>query len=170
MNFVTKIFIVLIFICLSELSQAKRGSKHRKNPEKSNSSVLDEDNSANGSSAFGAGKVNATSRPSTTARPIKINLVPQISHRRHLEKRCCRIGYRAAKRKLYCMVDRTYSAKYRNMEHYARQRFQVQGKVSRGMQRLMHQFERYCIKPQLKGVFYKCCLDGIFTAREKSRQ
>lgn len=143
------------------------GSKHRKNPEKSNSSELERQKPANGSMTLGAGEANVTSHPATTARPVKISVVSHMSQRRHQEKRCCRIGYRAAKRKLFCNVDRMYSAKYRNMEHYARQRFQYQGTPSRGMQRLIHQFERFCIKPQLKGVFYKCCFDGLFTAGEK---
>ena len=147
-----------------------KGAKHRKNPEKLNSSELDEQNSVNGSVSIGAGTVNATSQPSMIPRRVKIDLVPQMSHKRHIEKRCCRIGYRAAKRKLFCLADRMYSAKYRNMEHYARQKFQFRGKTSRGMQRLMIHFERFCIKPQLKGVFYKCCLDGISTARAKNRQ
>ena len=143
-------------------SFVRKGSKHRKHPEKSTSSEVDEQNFANGSVKVGNSSVTTT-KP--TPRPVKDNLAQQ-PNRRHIEKRCCRIGYRAAKRKLYCMVDSYYSAKYTNMEHYARQKFQMR-KPSRATRRFMHHLDRYCIKPQLKGVFYKCCLDGILTAREK---
>ncbi|KAL9980576.1 hypothetical protein ACROYT_G009181 [Oculina patagonica] len=167
MNFVTRIVVVLIFICLCELSDARRGSKHRKHPEKQTPSEVDEQNSANGSVAFGTKNITATKQPSTASRRVvKDNLAPQTLSRRHIEKRCCRIGYKAAKRRLYCMVDSYYSAKYTNMEHYAKQRFQSR-KPSRATRRFMHHLDRFCIKPQLKGVFYKCCLDGILTAREK---
>lgn len=145
----------------------RKGSKHRKHPEKATTSEVDEQNSANGSVALRTSTITATKQPSAaTRRPAKENFVPQVLSRRHIEKRCCRIGYRAAKRKLYCMVDSYYSAKYTNMEHYAKQKFHMR-KPSRATRRFMHHLDRYCIKPQLKGVFYKCCLDGIFTAREK---
>lgn len=156
-----------LFFCLCV------GGKHRKNPEKSNTSKLDVQNAVNGSIAIGAEHVNSTVSPSTGPRrpqKVKSNVLRKMSHRRHMEKRCCRIGYRAAERRLFCRVDRQYSSKYRNMIHYARQRFQYTGKPSRGMQRLIQQFERHCLKPQLKGVFYKCCLDGIYSVLPKGRQ
>lgn len=167
MNFATKIIVVLTFICLCELSDARRGSKQRKHPEKPNTSEVDEQNSANGSVAFGTRNFTSTRQPPMTPRrPDKVNLVPQAFSRRHMEKRCCRIGYRAAKRKFFCMVDAHYSAKYRNMEHFQKQKFQSR-KPSRATRRFMHHLDKYCIKHQLKGVFYKCCMDGIYTAREK---
>ncbi|KAJ7374121.1 hypothetical protein OS493_009458 [Desmophyllum pertusum] len=171
MNFVTRFIVALILVCcLCELSHAKKGSKHHKHPEKPNSSEVDEQNSANGSVAFGTSNVASTEQPLTTShRPVKVNLVPQTLSRRHIEKRCCRIGYRAAKRKLFCRIDGYYTAKYTNMEHFARQKFQ-QRKPSRATRRFMHHLERYCIKHQLKSVFFKCCLDGRYTAREKGGQ
>ena len=148
-------------------SFVRKGSKHRNHPENPNTSEVDEQNSANGSMAFGTSNITSTRQPAMTSRrPVKVNLVPHASSRRHLEKLCCRIGYRAAKRKFFCMIDAYYSAKYRNMEHYAKQKFQSR-KPSRATRRFMHHLDKYCIKHQLKGVFYKCCLDGIYTAREK---
>lgn len=131
---------------------------------------MDKQNSANGSVAFGTRKETTKARPSTTSRPpVKVKLVPHRSNRKHMAKRCCRIGYKAAYKKLFCMVDRYYSQEYPNKVHYARQRFQGR-KPSRHMTRFMDNLEFYCIKPQLKSVFYKCCMDGILTAREKAGQ
>lgn len=168
MNFATKITIVFTLIYLCELSYARKGSKHRKHPEKWNSSEMDQRNSANGSIAFGSQGETTTMRPSVSSKPpVKVKVVSKTSSRKHMIKRCCRIGYRAANRGLYCSIDRYYSAKYRNMEHYARQRFQWR-KPSRATKRFMHHLNRYCIKLQLKSVFYKCCDDGMQTKREKA--
>ena len=157
-----KNILLFSFVC--------KGSKHHKHPEKPNTSEVDEQNSANGSMSFATSNFTSTRQPPMTSlRPVKVNLVPQVNSRRHMEKRCCRIGYRAAKRKFFCMIDAYYSAKYRNMEHYAKQKFQSR-KPSRATRRFMHHLDKYCIKHQLKGVFYKCCLDGIYTAREKGGQ
>ncbi|PFX31111.1 hypothetical protein AWC38_SpisGene4058 [Stylophora pistillata] len=151
------------------MSYARKGSKHRKHPEKSNSSEMDQRNSANGSVAFGSQGETTTMRTSVPSKaPIKVRVVSKTSRRKHMIKRCCRIGYRAAKRGLYCMVDRYYSAKYRNMEHYARQRFQGR-KPSRATKRFMHHLDRYCIKLQLKSVFYKCCDDGMQIKLQNAR-
>jgi len=149
----------------------RKGSKHRKHPENPNTSEVDEQESVNGSMALGTASNFTSTRqpPVTSRRPDKVNPVPQAVSRRHMEKRCCRIGYRAAKRKFFCMIDAFYSAKYRNMEHFAKQKFQSR-KPSRATRRFMHHLDKYCIKHQLKGVFYKCCMDGIYTAREKGGQ
>lgn len=169
-------FLKMAGTCKDRKRKSKRcyfpcviGAKHHKNLEKLNSSVLDQQNLANGSMALGTGKGNVTGQLATTPRPEKISAASHTSHRRHLEKRCCRVGYRAAKRGLFCMAGHSFSSKYRNMEHYAKQKFQMIGTPSRGMQRLMLHFDRFCVKPQLKGVFYKCCLDGFITAQYKGR-
>lgn len=158
----TKLFIVLFCICLWQPHAARRGSKHRKNSERLNASELERNSGSNRSTtAESANSVNRQDVPEKR-RPVKYSLIPQRSPRKRLEKRCCDVGYAAARRKLFCLIDRRYSAKYRNMEHYGRQPFQVNGTPSRKMKRLMHRIERFCIKPQLKAVFFKCCLDGIY--------
>lgn len=158
----TKLFIVLFCICLWQPNVARRGSKHRKNAERLNASVLERNSGSNRSTTTeSANSVNRQDVPEKR-RPVKLSLIPQRSPRKRLEKRCCDVGYAAARRKLFCLIDRRYNAKYRNMEHYGRQPFQVNGTPSRKMKRLMHRIERFCIKPQLKAVFFKCCLDGIY--------
>ncbi|XP_068690171.1 uncharacterized protein [Montipora foliosa] len=161
--------VVLTANVIITVASSVKGSKHRKNPEGINTSELDQDVGFNRSMTPEEQDANLAKRRLTPEkRPMKISLVPQRSSRKHMKKRCCEVGYQAAKRKLFCMVDRNYSVKYRNMEHYGRQRFQYRGTPSRKMRRLMHRLERLCIKTQLKRVFYKCCLDGIYGASKRS--
>lgn len=91
----------------------------------------------------------------TTPKPTK--KVLRMYTFNHRERKCCKQGYRAAKRGYNCDLNRHFGSRVTNMEHNARMKFQGR-RMNEVDRKLVKRIVRYCVKGAgLKSLFKKCC-------------